>query len=190
MLDAANLRVLRNMLVHPGDGEILERVMSAWAMGAQDVLIATATVTEDGLFVLACSMESFHVRFDGIPALKRLPADERAGFRIDPDGSRLHWPESDVHLDLDTFRYFTDPEFREREDRRTLMANRRFGASVAAVRRKAGLRQSDIPDLSARQIARIEAGAMPRVASLEALARAHGLDLDEYLNQLAMAVDA
>lgn len=43
----------------------------------------------------------------------------------------------------------------------------------------------DVPGVSARQVRRIEAGALPRVATLEKLAEAHGMGVKGYLHQVA-----
>jgi hypothetical protein len=48
------------------------------------------------------------------------------------------------------------------------------------------LTQKDIPNLSARQVRRIEKGeTSPRTDSLRAFADAHGLEINDYLNRVA-----
>jgi hypothetical protein len=41
-------------------------------------------------------------------ALKRIPDAERANFSMDEDGSYIHWPGPDIHLDLDAVRVAID----------------------------------------------------------------------------------
>ena len=123
--------------------------------------------------------------FADVPALARLPVDERAGFEIADDVSYLHWPASDVHLDLDALRVAVDPKARDAPRVDRLRRDERFGKAVARVRERAGLRQEDIPGVSARQVRRIEAGAFPRAATLEKLAEAHGMGVKGYLDLVA-----
>ena len=184
VLRLSNVRTLRNMLVHSGMGPS-QRVVDAWRLGAQDYLIADATRVGDKLIVVNCAMDSFEVPFEAIPALKPLGDRERSDFTIADDGSYLHWSSADVHLDLDAIRYYTDPEWRAEQDQERLVADVGFGKAIASLRRESGLRQADIGSLSERQLRRIEKGSRPRLESLKALAEAHGVSLNDYLNRLA-----
>ena len=56
---------------------------------------------------------------------------------------------------------------------------------MATQRHDHGLRQSDIPGLSERQVRRYEHGARVPLASLKLLAQAHGMELNGYLDELA-----
>jgi hypothetical protein len=187
MLGRADLRVLRNTLVHSGP-ELPKRVLEAWRYGAQDQLIATAEEVEDRILVISCELEVLEVPFDRISAFKSIPVHLRSVFEISSEGSYIHWPEPDIHLDLDAFRYAVDPRFRERTEALKVAADRRFGRAMARVRKQKGLIQSDIQGLSDRQVRRIEKGARPRIASLELLAKSHGLTLNVYLNLIAEAI--
>ncbi len=188
MFERANLRTLRNTLVHT-DPVVPQRVIRAWQVGAQDRLIADATVSDDRLLVRSCALESFDVSFSDIPALARLPESERAEFVIDEDGSYLHWEASDTHVGLETIRFAIDPAFRETALLSKLAFDQRFGRAVRAVRAEHGLRQSDVPGLSARQVSRIEAGSgTPRPATLRKMAAAHSMDVSEYLDRIAEAI--
>lgn len=193
MFERANLRTLRNTLVHT-DPAVPRRVIHAWQRGAQDMLIADATVAGDRLLVRSCALNSFEVGFTDISALARLPEDGRGKFVIDQDGSYLHWPASDTHVGLDMIRFALEPEFREATLLSKLAFDRRFGRAVRAMRREAGLRQSDIPGLSARQVSRIEYGAgagdgaggsVPRFETVRKLAAAHSLSVGGYLDRIA-----
>jgi hypothetical protein len=185
MLARAELRTLRNLLVHEGPA-VPRRVFGAWKLGAQRQLVADARVVGDRLMVVSCAMERLEVGFADVPALARLPAEERARFEIADDGSYLHWPVPDVHLDLDALRVAVDPKARAVATVERLRHDERFGRAAARVREKAGLRQEDVPGVSARQVRRIEAGAFPRVTTLAKLAEAHGLDPRAYLDRIAL----
>ena len=60
LLERARLRTLRNMLVHQ-DYSVASRVLAAWEHGAQDQLIANATVAQNKLFVMSCALDSLAV---------------------------------------------------------------------------------------------------------------------------------
>jgi hypothetical protein len=187
MLNRANLRMLRNVIVHSGP-EVPRRVMFAWQAGAQEKLIANAALSGDKLFVVNCALEQFEVSFNDIRALKDIPVEERGSFEIAEDGSYIAWKKSDVHIDMDAIRASIDKEFREQLEAKTLATDRKFGEAVSLLRKKAGLRQSDIKGLSERQVRRIENGERPRVASLKLLAEAHGMALNEYLKEVAQTI--
>ena len=185
MLERANIRTLRNTLVHTTP-VVPQRVLRAWQVGAQDQLIADATVADGRLFLRNCALESFEVAFEDVPALARLPRGERTRFSIDPDGSYLHWDSGDTHDGLDMVRFVVNPEFRDAVQLRRLSFDRRLGEAVKALRLAHDLRQTDIVGLSARQVSRIEAGGgPPRVETLRRLAHSHGMDTNSYLDELA-----
>lgn len=182
----ANLRVLRNTLVHSGP-LLPRRVIKAWSIGAQDQLIANASLIGNKLFVVSCALEEFEIGFDAYPALRSIPRNERTNFEVTEDGSSIHWPSTDVHLDLDDIRYATVPDWRKRAKRIQVDHDSEFGAATALVRKKHDLRQSDIKGLSERQVRRIESGERTTAESLELLSAACGMELDEYLNEVAQA---
>ena len=188
MFDRANLRVMRNTLVHT-NSVVPKRVMNAWTMGAQEQLIADATVIGDRLLVLSCSMEKLEVPFDALPALKRISINNRSNFTIDDDGSYLYWESADIHLDLDSFLYATDPKWKQKFDSLKSEHNQVFGKAIATLRKQYKLRQSDIIGLSDRQVRRIEQGdGSTKVDTLRLFAKAHGMELDAYLDAVASAI--
>ncbi len=188
MFDRANLRVMRNTLVHT-NSVIPKRVMNAWTMGAQEQLIADATVIGDRLLVLSCAMEKLEVPFDSLPALKRISINDRSNFTIDDDGSCLYWEDADIHLDLDSFRYATDPAWKQKFEALKSEHNQVFGKAIATLRKQYKLRQSDIIGLSDRQVRRIEQGdGSTKVDTLRLFAKAHGMELDAYLDAVANAI--
>lgn len=186
ILQRAELRLMRNMLVHGAtDWVTPERVIHAWQMGSENELIATAAVFGDHLYVLTCALERLEVPFDSIPALKDLPTELRSHFEIDEVGSFLYWPERDVYIDIEVIRYVTDEKWRNKCDLETLTYDQNFGKAIASQRKKHNLKQSDIEGLTDRQLRRIESGdARPSAATLRALARAHTLSFDDYLEEL------
>lgn len=184
-LDKANLRTLRNLLVHRG-ATVPRRILDAWRMGAQNDLIADATVAQERLLVLSCALERLELPLGRLPALAAILPNDRARLEVADDGSYMYWPAADVHLDLEAVRVALDPGARDRALRRKLRHDRRFGLAVTKLRETKGLRQSDVPGVSARQLRRIEAGEfLPRVDTLKKMAAAHRMKLSEYLDAVA-----
>ncbi len=182
----SKFRALRILIVHSSDDPVVGRVLRAWNMNAQDKLIADAAVVGDALEVRSCAMERFKVPFDAIPALARIPVDERSAFEIDHDGGRISWPDADVDLGLDSLVRATCPEARDQADRDATLRDARLGAAISQLREARALTQSQIPGLSERQVRRIEHGeSRPRISTLEMLARAHRTSLRKYLDQVA-----
>jgi hypothetical protein len=184
VLERAGLRSFRNMLVH-SNSAVPNRVLAAWRHNAQAELIADATVADKWLIVVSCEPKTYEVGFDQMPALKKIAPQERRNFQIAEDGSFIWWPSADIHLDLDALRTVTDPAWRKRAKRIRRRHGREYGIAIAALRRDHGLRQTDIPGVSERQLRRIEESGAVSVQSMEQLAQAHGMPLAQYLDALA-----
>ena len=189
MLHEAKLRSSRNILVH-SKKDVPRRVLTAWSLGCPDQLIATAHVMDEELFVMACDHSMFRVNFEEMPALRNIPFQQRSSFTISSEGSYLHWPDVDIHIDLDAVRCLKDESWREKKDREKLMYDLRFGEAVAALRKQLGLRQAGIRGLSERHVRRIEKGERTRIDTLAVLAESHGLSLKEYLDEIAAILSA
>ena len=185
MLDRADLRTLRNLLVHRA-GQQPRRVLNAWRSGSQDDLIADALALPEALLVLTCALERIEVPWEQLRPLAGLSRDEREKFEVASDGSYIHWPAPDMHLDVEALRVIVDPRAKERARLERMRHAQNFGEAVAAVRKAAGLRQEDIDGVSARQLRRVECGEVfPRTATLGKMATAHGMSRAEYLDALA-----
>lgn len=186
LFDRANLRMLRNTLVH-SDISVPKRVLTAWKHRAEKELIANATVVDDRLFVISCEPETYELAFDSLPSLRKLRPHQRSNFAVSQDGSYIHWPDPDIHLDIDAIRSVLDPNWRDESAAKKVAHDAFYGQSIAELRRQKGLRQSDIPGLSDRQVRRIEGGEGLTSAALRFLAAAHDMDLDRYLAAVANA---
>jgi hypothetical protein len=184
MLERAGLRSVRNMLAH-SNSLVPHRVLAAWQHNAQAELIADATVADDRLIVVSCEPKTYEVGFDQMPALRKIATKHRRSFEIAEDGSFIWWPSADIHLDLDALRTVTDPVWRKRAQRIRRTHGREYGAAIATLRKDRGLRQTDIPGLSERQLRRIEESGAVSVRAMEQLANAHGMALADYLDALA-----
>lgn len=184
MLERAGLRSIRNMLVH-SDWSVPKRVLTAWLRNAQAELIAEATVAGDRLIVVSCEPKTYEVGFDQMPALKKVQPRDRGSFELADDGSFIHWPSADIHLDLDAIRAVIDPKWRKKSERVRQTHGREYGRAIAALRREHGLTQTDIAGISERQLRRIEESGAVSVRTMELLARAHQMRLSDYLDAVA-----
>ncbi|HEX6042762.1 helix-turn-helix transcriptional regulator [Longimicrobium sp.] len=184
MLRRAGLRTLRNLLVH-SDAGLPGRMLRAWALGVQRDAIAAATTWDDRLLVVTCAFEEFEISFGTYPALGRIPAAERPRFQVEDDGMFLEWPRARVHLTVEDLRLATDPALRARAQARRRVHDQGFGAAVRALRESRGIAQARVAGLSARHLRRIENGYVPGDEAIEALAAAHGMGPDAYLDAVA-----
>jgi len=188
LLERARLRTLKNLFVCRG-WESLNRVVESWSAGVQDRLIADAVVIRDRLLVVSCGLERLEVPFKAIRCLKGIPVADRARFEIDPDGSHIFWPASDVHLDWDSLRFAVDEPAGRSAKAEGIRRNARIGAAISALRSSTGLSTECIAGVSGRQLRRIETGeCVPRTTTMEKLANSHGMTLTEYLDSLAKSL--
>ena len=186
MFARADLRMVRNTVIHlPGDWTTPRRIIKAWQIGAQHDLIARANIIDNKLFLLNCALKPFEISFADLPPLNKIPKTQRGDFRISDSGSYIHWPANDIHLDIESIRYFTDEGFRKKCDLEKVTHDKQFGLAIATMRKTHHLVQADIDGMSDRQLRRIEnEGARPSVATLATLAKAHKMEVNDYLNEL------
>jgi hypothetical protein len=151
--------------------------------------IIDAYIIGDRIFVRGPKHRMLHIPIESIGALKGQPEAAVRNFVIDPDGSFLYWPELDVHLGWNQFLYAVDPDELRKAQQRSAGFNERYGAAIRKVREAAGIKQSKIDGLTERQLRRIEQGeSRATTAALTALAKAHGLDANAYMERLAKAM--
>ena len=114
-------------------------------------------------------------------------------FRTRPDGPRLDVSDLAVtdfgqtvllgayEAATDAILYEFDDEYRQRAKRRQLETDRSLGGALRRLRLQKGLRQSDFPGLTAKEIARIERGEVkkPQQRTLAAIAKRIGVAAKE-----------
>jgi hypothetical protein len=170
----------------------LNRILLAWHDGVEDDTIAAAWIEVDRLIIESCAIKRYSVAFKSIPALAKIAANDRAKFRLHEFGNYLHWPNYDIHLNIESIKYHTDKKYREEKAFELIAYNKDYGRAIAELRKQHGLTQKHIEqlsDLSARQLYRVEsAGHRPTITVLEKLAHAHKLKLNDYLNALAETI--
>lgn len=172
-----------------GMSELLGRVCSAFGPEAGRGSIVDAYLSGDVLFVRGPKQRMLHVPVDALAALRGQPRAVLQNFRIDPDGSFLHWPDIDVHLGWDQFLQAVDPAELHKARQRSAEYNRRYGAAIRKLREEAGIRQAKVAGITERQLRRIEQGeCRATTGALAALAKAHHLEVGAYMEALAKAM--
>ena len=168
------------------DEQAVRRMIDARSEGAEDRRIASVLIEGKKLVVWSCEPKLYEVPASEIPALARMNAEHLGQFELNESGSCLHWDEGDVDLNLDGIRYHIDPKVRREQDRASRKEAERYAGAIRMLREEYQLAQTDIPGLTERQVRRVEQGeSTPRSGTLQKLASAHGVSLDQYLKELA-----
>lgn len=182
LLDIADLRNLRNLLVH-SDYAVVKRILLAWSYGAQHHLIADAAVIEGQLLLRDCALNRCILPFSAIRDLASIKPEDRNDFCISTDGSRISWSKYDIDINLDSIERALNPEPSKKESKEHDL---RIGEAIANLRNQHGLRQTDIEGIDERHLRKIEKGSQRATSRcLKILATAHNLDVDDYLNRIS-----
>jgi hypothetical protein len=169
--------------------QLLARVCSALGPDGDRASIIDAYLSGDTLVVLGPAGRILRVPVSQVPALVDQPPEVLRNFEIDPDGSFVYWPGLDVHLGWEQFRQAAEPDELLKARQRSDAFNERYGAAIRRVRKAAGVSQSRVEGLTDRQLRRIEQGVCrATIAAIRALARAHGLDANTYMEKVAEAI--
>jgi hypothetical protein len=169
---------------------IIRRAISGLA-SSDDDRIVDAWWESDDFVILSPSFERLYVP---LAKLATFIGKDRASiqkYEVDPDGSFVYWPHSDVHLGWMQFLHLVNPSAAVHSLKMQEEFNREYGVAIKNLRVEQGLRQSDIPGLTPRQLGRIEKGQCHATRNaLTKLANAHHMELNEYLGQLADRTEA
>lgn len=168
----------------------VNRIMHAWGCDMAQETIATAFTEGDKLVVIDCTLRRLKLGFDQLKSLSVVCEDERSNFVIGEWGEHLYWPAYDLHVDIiDAIRYRTDKSYQKKKELESLKHFKEYGRAIEAVRKLHGFTRNDIEsavDISAKTVQRIEIGqAEVTVKTLTALAQAHKMDTNHYLNAVA-----
>lgn len=168
----------------------VHRFLAALSHCPTDPVIVDAWLEGDCLVVLSPKLERLKVPTKMLPKLADATREELDRFEIDDEGEFIYWSGHDVHMGWSQFEQLVKPEKRLKARKSSEDFNARYGRAVRQFRREAGLRQSDIPGLDERTIRRIERG-LTRITgnALEKLAKAHSIDPNRYLNEIAARLD-
>lgn len=110
------------------------------------------------LKVVSTDFEKLKIPLTSISHLKNASPDDLKQFELDEDGAFIYWPKLDVHLGWQQLSAIVYPERSIRAKQRSASFNKAFGGALRRMREDAGLTQSDMTGLSARQVQRIENG--------------------------------
>lgn len=184
-LAIASSRPTESAFVAPNE-ETVTRIVRAHLAGAEKALIATARIEGDQLWTWSCEPRLYRCDVSTLAPLRDLPASTLARFEVSKSGSRLHWPNRDIDLTLESIQAAADPAARASQGRQHRKAAKTYAHAIRVLREKNGLAQSAVEGLSDRAVRRIEQGErIPHLATLEKLAKAHGMVLGAYMNALA-----
>lgn len=173
----------------PQVSDLLGRVCAAFAPDNSRGNIVDAYLSGDELLVRGPKQRMLHVPVASIPSLRGQPRAVLQNFRIDSDGSFVHWPDLDVHLGWNQFLQAADPAELHKVQQRSADFNRRYGAAIRSVRETAGISQARVEGLTDRHLRRIEQGECRATASaLRDLAKTHGMNVNDYMDELAKAM--
>lgn len=171
------------------DQAAARRMLLARKARAESKLIASAAIEDGYLVVWSCEPKRYEVAVSEVPALAHLGSGALQNFKVSESGSRMHWPDADVDLDLDAIRAVADPEVRRAQETQRRKDAARYGRAIKAVRVEHKLKQSEVPGLSERQLRRLESGdVVPHASTLAKLAAAHDMTVEAYMSALAKKV--
>jgi ribosome-binding protein aMBF1 (putative translation factor) len=95
----------------------------------------------------------------------------------------------DLHLGWEQLQQIVDPTAAQKAKHKSREFNVRYGAAIRKIREEKGLDITAIPDLSDKQLRRIERGECRLTSnSAKKLARAHGMTPNKYLQTVAAAL--
>lgn len=165
---------------------LIYRLFSGMAHADGPKPIVDAWVDGDNLMLLSPAFTRLAVPLKKLSKLLGTKLEEIEAFEIDEDGRFLFWPHADVHLGWEQFLQIVDPAAALAAKQKSQAFNERYGAAIRALREEHGLKQSDIAGIAERHLRRVEHGEQAASkGTLEALAKAHGRALGDYLKELA-----
>jgi len=152
------------------------RIIDAWW---EDDTLVIVSPREDGFNKLRVPLEK-------LPVLQNYKKEDLENYEIDEDGIFIYWPDMDIHLGWEQFEQAIDEGACLKAKQRSEIFNKAYGAAIRDLRQKYGLRQSDIKDLTPRQVGRIEKGECRATHNaLTKFAKAHKISVSNYMNKIA-----
>jgi Protein of unknown function (DUF2442) len=168
----------------------LERLSATLESNEVQDRIFDAIIEKDILRVVSPRFVRLEVPISQIPQFKNANPAQVLNFEIDEDGSFIYWPDLDVHLGWSQLQQLINPEAALKASQKSEQFNKRYGKAVQKLREATGLRRSNIPGLSEKQLGRIEKGDCRLTSNaIEALSKAHKTDRNEYMKKLAQTLE-
>jgi DNA-binding transcriptional regulator YiaG len=175
----------REVYIAP-DADAVARMVFARQVQAEARFIASAAVEGGTLIVWSCEPRRYAVPASEIPSLAKMTPAALANFEVSETGSRIHWKDGDVDLNLDVIRAYADPDVRRQHEAERRKEAARYAGAIRKLREERGLTQARIAGLSERQVRRLEEGdTLPQSSTLKKLAAAHEMSVEAYLKELA-----
>jgi hypothetical protein len=167
----------------------LARLTAALESKEDDGRIFDARLEDRVLHVVSADFRRLEVPLSKIGPLSKADKKTAEHFEIDEDGSYIYWPDLDLHLGWEQLQQIVDPAAAQKAKHKSREFNVRYGAAIRKIREEKGLTITTIPDLSGKQLRRIERGES-RLTSNAAkkLALAHGMSPNQYLQTVAAAL--
>lgn len=167
---------------------LLQRLIRGYVSpGASPILDAWWEWQNGGEFVVVSARDE---RLK-IPAqrLTKWLGDNRVAldkFELDSDGSFVYWRHADAHFGWNQLRYLVDPASMAAAEQRCRLNDRRYGQAIKQTRLAHRLSQSSLSGLSEGHVRRVENGrAMATSKFLKAMAAAHEMPIEEYLDEVS-----
>lgn len=168
----------------------LGRLTAALESKESDGRILDARLEDGTLHVVSADFRRLEVPIFKIESLAKANEQSLRNFEVDEDGSYIYWPNLDVHLGWDQLQQVVDPVAFQKAKRKSREFNERYGAAIRKVREQKGIALSQVPEISEKQLRRIERGECRLTSNAaEKLAEAHGVNPNEYLQAVAAALE-
>jgi hypothetical protein len=167
----------------------LGRLTAGLVSKENDGRIFDARLEDKVLHVVSADFQRLEVPISKIAPLSKADKKTAEHFAIDEDGSYIYWPDLDLHLGWEQLQQIVDPATVQKAKQKNREFNVRYGAAIRKIREEKGLDITAIPNLSAKQLRRIERGECRLTSnSAKKLARAHGMTPNKYLQTVAAAL--
>lgn len=150
-------------------------------------MIASAAIDDGSLAIWTCEPKRYEISVAEISDLAAMSPGALAKVKVSSSGSRIHWDEGDVDLTAEAIRALADPDVRKEHEALRRQEAVRYAHAIRQLREEQGLRQTDVPGLTSRQVRRLEEGdTIPHSSTLKKLAVAHGMWVDAYLKKFRL----
>ena len=167
------------------ESEVIQRLVTGMAEDDDGETIVDAWIEGEELVLLSPAFERMRIPHSKLVRFLGSGDSEFSRFEIDEDGRFLYWPDSDTHLGWKQLEQLINPAVAIRDKKKNDDFRHRYGQAIRGLREERGLKQTEIDGLTDRQLRRIEQGQqMVTSKALTALAKAHKLEVAEYMNEL------
>ena len=167
------------------ESELIQRLVSGMTENDGSKTIVDAWIEGEELVLLSPAFERMRVPHSRLVRFVGKSDSVFSKFEMDEDGRFLYWPHSDTHLGWKQLEQLINPAVAIKDEEKTDQFKRRYGQAIKCLREEKGLKQTEIHGLTDRQLRRIEQGQqMVTSKALTALAKAHKLDIADYMKEL------